>query len=61
MRKFIVEISHTEYGSVEIKAKNKQEAEKITLENIDRASWGNDETDIISVEEVKTNTKYNHR
>ncbi|MBI4652863.1 hypothetical protein HY750_01270 [Candidatus Kuenenbacteria bacterium] len=57
MKNFIVEISHTEYGKIEINAKNKQEAEKMALENIDDVNWGNDETDIISIEEVKTNTK----
>lgn len=53
MKKFIIQISHTEYGEVEIDADNEQEAEKIALENIDSAYWGNDETDIISTEEVK--------
>lgn len=59
MKKFRVQISHTEYGDIEIEAKNKQEAEKLALENenIDSASWGNDETDVIDVEEIKINKK----
>lgn len=55
MKKFRVQISHTEYGNIEIEAKNEQEAEKLALENenIDSAGWGNDETDVIDVEEIK--------
>lgn len=53
MKKFIIQISHTEYGEIEIDADNEQKAEKIALENIDSVDWGNDETDIISIEEVK--------
>ena len=52
MAKFRIQISHTEYGDVEIEAKNKQEAEKIVLENMDCKNWGNNETEIIDIEEI---------
>ena len=57
MKKFIIQISHTEYGKIEIEAKNEQEAEKFALENIDSVNWGNDETDIMNIEEVGVITK----
>lgn len=55
MKKFIIQISHTEYTEVEIEAENEQVAEELALKNIDYANWGNDETDIIDIEEVGTN------
>ena len=57
MKKFVVQISHTEYGSVEVNAENEQNAEKLALENIDSADWGNDETDIIDTEIVNAGKK----
>lgn len=47
MKKFIFQISHTEYAEIEVEAKDEQEAEKLMFENIDSASWGNDETEIM--------------
>ncbi len=57
MKKFIVEIQHIEYAALEIEAKNEQEAEDAVFENLDYADWGNDETDIIGIEESKENKK----
>lgn len=51
MKKFIFQVSHTEYAEIEVTAKNEQEAEKLMFENIDGAGWGNDETEIIDLEE----------
>ena len=53
MKKFIIQVSHTEYSKIEIEAKNEQEAENLVFENIDSASWGNDKTEIIDIEEIK--------
>lgn len=55
MKKFIIQVSRTEYGRVEIEAKNEQEAENLVFKKIDSTSWGNDETEIISIEEIKKN------
>lgn len=52
MKKILIQISHTEYGEVEIEAKNEQEAENIVDKKLDHAIWGNDETDIIDVKEI---------
>lgn len=52
MKKFLVEVSHTEYTIIEVEAKDECEAEKIAVEELDHASWGNDETEIINVEEI---------
>ena len=52
MKKFIIQVSHTEYGRIEIEAKNEQEAENLVFKNIDSASWGNDETEIIDIKEI---------
>jgi hypothetical protein len=49
MNKFLVKISYTEYATIEVMAKNADEAEEKALENIDFANWGNDETEIMSV------------
>ena len=53
MKKFIVEISHTEYGKIEVEAENEHRAEITALDNIDSANWGNDESEVLGVEEVK--------
>lgn len=53
MKKFLVQISHTEYADIEVEAKNEHEAEEMAFEELDCANWGNDETEIIDVEEVK--------
>ncbi|OGY57685.1 MAG: hypothetical protein A3H67_03465 [Candidatus Buchananbacteria bacterium RIFCSPLOWO2_02_FULL_46_11b] len=57
MKKFIIQVSHTEYAKIGIEAKNKQEAEELVFENIDCAGWGNDETEIIDIEEINNDNK----
>ncbi len=52
MKKFIAQLSHTEYAQIEIEANNMQEAEELAFENIDYANWGNDETEVIDIEEI---------
>ncbi len=53
MKKFIVEISHTEYAKIRVEAKNTDEAEELAYEKIDSAYWGNDETEILNTKEIK--------
>lgn len=53
MKKFIVQISHIEYGTIEVEAEDEYEAEELAFKNIDRANWGNDETEMVDVEEIK--------
>lgn len=52
MKKFIIHIAHTEYADIEVSATNEEEAEKIAFKNIDSANWGNDETEILDIEEI---------
>ncbi|MCK4744963.1 hypothetical protein KAS41_02790 [Candidatus Parcubacteria bacterium] len=52
MKKFIIHISHTEYADIKVNAANEQEAEKTVFKNIDSANWGNNETEILDVEEI---------
>lgn len=52
MKKFIFQVSHTEYAKIEVVAKNEQEAEKLMFKNIDCADWGNDETEVMEIEEI---------
>lgn len=52
MKKFIVQISHTEYADIEVRAKDEHHAESLAFENIDSANWGNDETEIIDTKEI---------
>ena len=51
MKKFIIEISHTEYAKIQVEAKNANEAEGLAFEDIDQADWENDETEILNIEE----------
>ena len=51
MKKFIIHIAHTEYADIHINAASEQEAENIAFENMDSANWGNDETEILVIEE----------
>jgi len=53
MKKFVVEVSHTEYAKIQVKAKNIQEAESTVFKNVDCADWGNGESKILNVEEIK--------
>ena len=52
MKKFSVEVSHTEYATIDVMANNEHEAEKNAIEKIDYANWGNSETEIVGVEEI---------
>ena len=53
MKEFVIEVSHTEYAKIQVKAENIQKAESIVSENMDCANWGNNEMEILNVKEVK--------
>ena len=52
MKKYKINVNHTEYGFVEVEAESEQEASDMLDDVFDSISWGNDETEIESIEEV---------
>ena len=56
MPKYNISFKHEEYGQVEIEAKNLTEAEELAWKELDDGNvfWGNDDTEILEVEKVKS-------